>query len=211
MVSKAPLTAGIQPFQLGVFGNLGAGLCLLPLLIASRQAIPFERRHLILYAVLGIVSFAIPTVLSYFVVEKIGPAYTATIYSLSPLLTMTFAAGIGIERMFLRRFSGIVVGFVGMILLVQQQFSQIDMGQPIWVVIGLAIPICAAWAIFFDPLIGRRVRQRLLFLALHYSHQAQSLLCSRLFLTFRWSGILLILRSHSGFSVLSEYRRYLMF
>jgi drug/metabolite transporter (DMT)-like permease len=144
MVSKAALTAGVQPFQLGVFGSLGAGLSLLPWLAASKQTIPLERRHLILYGVLGIVSFAIPTVLSYFVVERVGPAYTATVYSLSPLLTMTFAAGFGIEQMFLRRFAGIVIGFVGMIALVQQQFLQIDMGQPMWVILGLAIPACAA-------------------------------------------------------------------
>jgi drug/metabolite transporter (DMT)-like permease len=57
---------------------------------------------------------------------------------------MTFAAGLGIERMFLRRFIGIVIGFTGMIALVQQQVLQIDIGQPIWVAVGLAIPVCAA-------------------------------------------------------------------
>lgn len=144
MMSKAALTAGVQPFQLGVLGNLGAGLFLLPWLAASRQRIPTGPEHLVLYGVLGIVSFAVPTVLSYFVVERVGPAYTSIVYCLSPLLTMTFAAGIGMERMFLRRFVGIVLGFLGMIALVQQQILQIDIGQPVWVAIGLAIPVCAA-------------------------------------------------------------------
>jgi len=144
MMSKMALAAGIQPFQLGVFGNLGAGLCLLPWLAAARQRIPMEPEHLTLYAVLGLVSFAVPTVLSYFVVERVGPAYTSIVYCLSPLLTMTFAAGLGMERMFLRRFIGIVLGFLGMVALVRQQILQIDIGQPVWVVIGLAIPVCAA-------------------------------------------------------------------
>jgi drug/metabolite transporter (DMT)-like permease len=144
MMSKMALGAGVQPFQLGVFGNLIAGLCLLPLLAATRQRVPTAPEHLALYAVLGVVSFAVPTVLSYFVVERVGPAYTSIVYCLSPLLTMTFAALLGIESMFLRRFMGIVVGFVGMIALVQQQILQIDIGQPVWVALGLVIPVCAA-------------------------------------------------------------------
>jgi len=144
MIAKAALTSGVQPFQLGLFVNLGAGLCLLAWVIAAGQKIPLERRHVILYVVLGMVSFAFPTVLSYAVVERVGPAFTSTVYSLSPLLTMIFAASVGIERMFLRRLAGIVLGFLGMLMLVQQQFSQIDVGQPMWVLLGLTIPACAA-------------------------------------------------------------------
>jgi len=144
MMSKVALSTGLQPFQLGVFANWGAGLCLLPVLASTRQRIPMAPEHLALYAVLGIVSFAVPTVLSYFIVEQVGPAYTSIVYCLSPLLTMTFAAGFGMERMFLRRFVGIVFGFLGMVALVQQQILQIDVGQPIWVAVGLVIPLCAA-------------------------------------------------------------------
>ncbi|MBB4039071.1 drug/metabolite transporter (DMT)-like permease [Microvirga flocculans] len=144
MMSKMALSAGIQPFQLGAFANLGAGLCLLPWLVVTRQRIPMAPEHLALYGILGIVSFAVPTVLSYFVVDRVGPAYTSIVYCLSPLLTMSFAAGIGFERMFLRRFLGIVLGFVGMIALVQQQILKIDVDQPLWVALGLVIPVCAA-------------------------------------------------------------------
>lgn len=144
MVAKAALGVGAHPFQLGVVGNAGAGLCLLPWLLASGQAIPLGRRSLILYGVLGVVSVAIPTVLSHVVVQKVGPAYAATVYALSPLLTMSFAAGLGVERMFPRRFAGILLGFVGMVTLVQQELAHLDLGQPLWVMIGLAVPACAA-------------------------------------------------------------------
>lgn len=143
-MSKAALDAGVQPFQLGVVGNVGAGLLLLPWLAALRQSIPTGPEHVVLYVVLGIVSFAVPAVLSYFVVEEAGPAYASTVYCLSPLLTMSFAAGFGLERMFLRRFAGIVIGFLGMIVLVRQQIMQVGLEQPLWVAIGLAIPFCVA-------------------------------------------------------------------
>lgn len=144
MVAKAAISSGIQPFQLGFAANLGAGLVLLVWVFASGQTIPRRNSHLVLYLVLGVVSFAFPTVLSYFVVDRVGPAYTSTVYSLSPLLTMTFAAGLGIERMFLRRFSGILIGFLGMIALVQQQSAGIDVRATFWVILGLTIPASAA-------------------------------------------------------------------
>lgn len=144
MTSKAALDAGADPFQLGVVGNFGAGLLLSVWLIARREAISLQRRNVVLYLALGIVSVALPTVLSFFVVEKVGPAYAATVYSLSPVLTMSFAAGFGIERTTVQRSAGIAIGLLGMLALVQQQVAAIDFGQTAWVVIGLLIPAFAA-------------------------------------------------------------------
>ncbi len=144
MISKAALSAGADPFQLGIVGNLGAGLVLSCWLAARGETLSSACRTPLLYLVLGIVSVALPTILSFYIVERVGPAYTATVYSLSPILTMSFAAGFGIERMTARRSAGIVIGLFGMMALVQQQLAAIDFAQPIWVVVGLLIPACTA-------------------------------------------------------------------
>lgn len=144
MVSKAALDAGSDPFQLGVVGNLGAALLLSIWLVVRRESISLKLSNVMLYLALGIISVALPTLLSFFVVDRVGPAYTATVYSLSPLLTMGFAAGSGIERMTSKRSTGIGIGLLGMIALVQQQLVSIDLSQPAWVAIGLLIPACAA-------------------------------------------------------------------
>lgn len=81
---------------------------------------------------------------SYAVVDRVGPAYSSTVYALSPILTMSFAAGLGIEGMYLRRFLGILIGLTGMLILVQQQFTQIDTDATLWVALGLLIPAFAA-------------------------------------------------------------------
>ncbi|WFS03870.1 DMT family transporter [Rhizobium tumorigenes] len=145
MVSKAALDAGVQPFQLGVIGNLGAGVILFPWLLGSKTSLPCSPRHLLLYLLLGLISFALPVVLSHLVVARVGPAYGATIYCLSPLLTMTLAVALRLEKIYFLRSFGIILGFVGMIALVQQQLLQIDMSQHFWVISGLAIPVCAAF------------------------------------------------------------------
>lgn len=144
MASKAALGAGIQPFQLGVVGNLGAALVVLPWLYATRQPIPLGPRLLALYLLLGLLSVSVPTLLGYAIVERVGPAYAVTVYSLSPLLTMSIAAGFGIERLTARRSAGIAIGFLGMAALVRHQIAEIDLDRPAWVLLGLAIPACVA-------------------------------------------------------------------
>ena len=143
MVSKAALDAGADPFQLGSVGNLVAGTILACWLVARGEAVSLVRRSVLLYFALGILSVALPTVLSFYVVQRVGPAYTSTVYALSPVLTMSFAAGFGIERMTVQRSVGIAVGLLGMSMLVQQQLA-IDFGQTVWVVTGLSIPACVA-------------------------------------------------------------------
>ncbi len=144
MIAKAALSAGLLPFQLGLSGNFGAAILLFLLVRIHSEKIPTTRRHLALYTSLALISFAAPTVLSYAVVDRVGPAYTSTVYSLSPILTMSFAAGLGVERMFVRRAIGILIGFVGMIALVQQQLTLIDTEQTLWILLGLLIPAFAA-------------------------------------------------------------------
>lgn len=143
-ISKAALDSGADPFQIGVVGNFVAGLLLSAKLVARRETISFQYRDIALYMALGITSVALPTVLSFYVVDRVGTAYAATVYSLSPTFTMILAASFGIEQMTVRRSSGIALGLLGMIALAQQQVAAIDPRQTIWVIVGFFIPGCAA-------------------------------------------------------------------
>ena len=144
MIAKAGINDGLLPFQMGFITNLAAGLLLLVWVRQIGEKIPFGRNYLLLYFVLGIVNFAYPNVLTFLLIEHVGPAYASTVYSLSPLLTMTFAAGFGIERMYLRRFVGIVVGFLGLVLLVEEEFNVINFDETFWVFFGLTVPASVA-------------------------------------------------------------------
>lgn len=144
MISKATLDAGATPIEVAFISNIGAGFVLFSLLKAKHIYIPREKRHIILYLVLGLVSVCLPTALQQYVVLHVGPAYTSTVYALSPLLTLSFAAGIGLEKISIRRLIGITLGLAGMMILVQQQVKQIEFGNYEWVVVGLGIPTFAA-------------------------------------------------------------------
>lgn len=144
MISKAALNAGAAPLQTAFISNVGAGLILFAILRRRGIKIPTEKKHIILYIVLGLVSVCLPTALQQYVVLHVGPAYTSTVYALSPVLTLGFAAGMGLERLAVKRIAGIAVGLLGMLILVEQQIREIEFGNYEWVIIGLGIPTFAA-------------------------------------------------------------------
>ena len=144
MIAQAAISSGLRPFQLAILGNAGAAIVLLAFAGVTGQAISWKRQHLTLYLVLGIISFAVPTVVTYMVVDPVGPAYVSSLYALSPVLTMTLAAIFGLEGLSARRTFGIFVGFVGMILLIQQKIAGIDFSAVFWVLLGLVVPLAAA-------------------------------------------------------------------
>jgi drug/metabolite transporter (DMT)-like permease len=144
MVAQAAISTGLRPFQLAILGNAGAAVVLLVFARTTGQTISWERRHLKLYLVLGIISFAVPTVVTYLVVDPVGPAYVSSLYALSPVLTMTLAALFGLEGLTARRTFGIFIGFVGMIALIQQKIVGIDFSAMFWVLLGLTVPLAAA-------------------------------------------------------------------
>jgi drug/metabolite transporter (DMT)-like permease len=144
MISKVSLTAGAQPLQIAFISNLGAGLLLYGITKSRGIEIPNAKRHIILYLVLGFVSVCLPNALQQFVVLHVGPAYTSTVFALSPVITLVIATVIGQERLILKRAVGIAAGLCGMLALLQQQISQTDYSQYVWVIVGLGIPVCAA-------------------------------------------------------------------
>lgn len=144
MIAQAAISTGLKPFQLAILGNIGAAIVLLTFARATGQAISWKREHLALYLILGIISFAVPTVVTYMVVDPVGPAYVSSLYALSPVLTMTLAAIFGLEGLTARRTFGIVLGFVGMLALIQQKIAGIDYTAVFWVLLGLTVPLAAA-------------------------------------------------------------------
>ena len=106
---------------------------------------PHQDRVLTLtYLILGTISLAVPTVVTYMVVDPVGPAYVSSLYALSPVLTMTLAAIFGLEGLTARRTFGIALGFVGMVVLIQQKIVGIDFSAMFWVLLGLTVPLGAA-------------------------------------------------------------------
>lgn len=145
MISKVAVSSGIRPLELGLAGSLGAGIILF-CVVAVRSDLPsWSRSRLLLYFILGIVSFGFPNVITFLVVQHAGPAYGATVYALSPLFTFIIAASFGVERLSLSRFIGILTGLIGASLVLSQKVVGSDVsGGIFWALLGLTIPASLA-------------------------------------------------------------------
>jgi hypothetical protein len=64
MIARAAVSSGLQPFQLAILGNAGAGPALLAVARATAPTISWERRHMLLSLVSGVVGFAVPNVVT---------------------------------------------------------------------------------------------------------------------------------------------------
>ena len=144
MISKVAVTSGVQPLELAFISTLGAGIILIILAAKNAEIPPLSPRHLVLYLVLGCVSFAYPNAVTYFVVDRVGPAYGSIVYSLSPLITFALAALIGIEKMTLKRGLGLAIGLIGVALVVWQKTDVKLNGEYLWILMGLTVPASLA-------------------------------------------------------------------
>ncbi len=104
-----------MPLQVAFIANAGAGIFLYGLVKRQRVTIPTNGTHIVLYLFLSLVTVCIPNALQQFVVLHVGPAYTSTVFALSPILTLSMPAGIGLEQLMLKRVIGIMAGLCGML------------------------------------------------------------------------------------------------
>ncbi len=144
IIAKTTVSRGVGSLELAFVTNLGAGIILFGVTIKKADLPPWTWRHIALYFVLGIVSFGLPNVVTYVVADKVGPAYSSMVYSLSPLMTFAFAAGFGVEKINLVRGIGLLIGFSGATLIVSQIAGGNGDSNPLWVFLGLIIPASVA-------------------------------------------------------------------
>ncbi|MEM1401212.1 MAG: DMT family transporter [Pseudomonadota bacterium] len=144
MISKAAAVSGVAPLDLALAGNLGAGAVLLTWTSLKRDLPPRAPRYLLLYLAMGFVSFAFPNAMTFTVVEHAGPAYTATVYALSPLLTFALALMLRADQVTLLRALGLLIGLTGTVILIWRLAIDSVQGELFWLLLGLTIPASTA-------------------------------------------------------------------
>jgi drug/metabolite transporter (DMT)-like permease len=103
-----PIMLGAMRYSIGV-------VCLLPFL--ARAGLPrFAARDVLPMAVLGILQFAVLIVLFNIALQTSPAARVAVVFSAFPLLTMVFAAAIGLERLTVAKAGGVGLTILGVAL-----------------------------------------------------------------------------------------------
>ncbi|WP_112662976.1 DMT family transporter [Microvirga flavescens] len=143
-LGKLAQQAGVSPLPWTLAMLLGGGLLLLLLSFARKQPIEMSRRHLRYYVIAGFFTMGLPYFILFTVMPHLGVGLSSVVYTLPPILTLTFAAMIGLERPGLRRVLGIGLGFIGAAIIAGQRSSLPSPDLQGWLILAFAIPASVA-------------------------------------------------------------------
>ena len=150
-VNRLAAEAGV-PFIAYVFwASLLAGGVLLAVSLARRSWPPLTRRHLRVYAIMGVTGVALPMTVFAFVAPRIPASVLSLGLILTPMITYALALPVGLERFRARSLAGIALGFGGVLLVILPETSLPERSMVGWVLLSLIGPtsfavsnVCAA-------------------------------------------------------------------
>lgn len=140
------------PFLLVAFRLLFGVLGLLVVFAFQRQALPTERKIWLAYLFMGFFNTALPFVLITWGETKIDSSLASILNGTVPLFTIVIAHfWLHDEKITLPRIAGLVVGFIGVVVLVSRDFSPQGLVGNIWGQLAvIAASISYALAITFS-------------------------------------------------------------
>jgi drug/metabolite transporter (DMT)-like permease len=143
-LGKLAEQAGAAPLAWTLSMMLGGGFMLLTMTFLRKQVVPVSPRHLIYYAGAGLLSMGFPNFILFTVMPHLGVGRSSVVYTLPPILTLAFAAILGMEKPGKRRSLGIALGFAGAAMIVSQRSSLPSSDLYYWMLLALAIPVSVA-------------------------------------------------------------------
>ncbi|QDL55452.1 DMT family transporter [Rhodoferax aquaticus] len=151
-LGKLSGTAGIAPVVWAFLISAGSGLVLSVVALLTRQAVPLNLRFGRYYLLAGIISYAIPNVLVFMVIPKLGAGLTSIMFTFSPIITLAIVVALRMQAVNGFGLAGIACGFVGAVLIVLSK-GQFGAGalpagsaavQPLWLGVAFLIPMALA-------------------------------------------------------------------
>jgi drug/metabolite transporter (DMT)-like permease len=141
-LASAGIHAGWLPLALLFWSTFAAALILLIAAFAQGE-LPLISRHYLRYALLaGLLSFALPNMMSFAAISHVGSGFVALCLAFPPLITYAMALLLRLENPCIKGGIGMLLGLVGALLLSRSQFMSSDAN--LWAAITLSAPIIIA-------------------------------------------------------------------
>lgn len=136
--------AGILPVVWAFLISAGAGTVLLFGLFAKGRGVRLDAGRLRYFFLAAALSYAAPNVLMFSTLPHLGAGYVGIMFTLSPMLTLLLSIMLGVRRPNALGIVGILVGFVGALIVALTRANFSDPSSLIWILAGLAIPLFLA-------------------------------------------------------------------
>lgn len=143
-LGKLAAMASVSPVVWAWLVSFGAGASLLVARLLSGRTVSMRRDHLRYYFLSALVSLVVPNLLIFSVIPRLGSGFTGILFTVSPVFTLLLSmawrirtpSGIGI--------AGIVVGFIGAVIVTSTRGEVSQPASLVWLLAGLCIPASLA-------------------------------------------------------------------
>jgi drug/metabolite transporter (DMT)-like permease len=143
-LARYAMTHGVPPLGYAFWQTLGPAVLLSIVAWRSRGGISYQPKHVVFYAVTGLLGIAIPNSTMYFVSSHLPAGLLAVVVNTAPLFTYVIALSLAAERFSWLRAGGVIVCVLGLMTLVffkQQPLTA--MAAPMhWLLLALLSPLC---------------------------------------------------------------------
>ncbi len=143
-LGKLAVAAGIPPIVWAAVISTGGAAILGAAMPALRLRAKVDARHLRYFAVIAVISYALPNVLVYSLIPKLGSGYVAILFTLSPMFTVALSLAARLRSPSRLELVGVAIGFAGALLVAT---SRGEIGRSVewfWAALGIAIPFSLA-------------------------------------------------------------------
>ncbi len=143
-LAKLAAAHGVSAPAFAFWQALGGGLGITLACRARSQRMLWNRRHLRYYALSGLTGITLPNLLVYLAIPHLGAGLASVAYTFPPLFTMAVAAALGVEPLSWRRSAGILLGFLGTLMIALPEGSLPPAASPLWLFVALGAPLSLA-------------------------------------------------------------------
>ena len=143
-LGKLARAADVPPLIWAAVISTGAAVALVGALAVRGRALAFDARHLRYFAVTALISYALPNALVFSAIPHLGSAFTAILFTLSPMLTVVFSLAVGLRHPRRLELGGIAIGFVGTLLVASGRGEIGHKVEWLWIGLGVLVPLSLA-------------------------------------------------------------------
>ena len=143
-LGKLAAAAGVPPLVWSALLSGGGAIVLTAALLLRRERVRLNAKLTRYFFIVAVVSYALPNALIFTAIPHLGSAYAAILFTLSPMFTVIFSFLARLRSPQRLEFAGIVIGFVGTLLVAS---ARGEVGRTVewyWIGLGALVPVSLA-------------------------------------------------------------------
>lgn len=140
-LAKYAMSHGVPPLGYAFWQSLGPALLLTITTLSTKNKLLFHPIYWPYFFVCGLIGISIPNTNMYFIANHIDAGLLAVLVNTVPLLVYPLALLSGQEKTDIWRFSALLLGMTGIVLLIGVNGFSFDSG---WTLLAMISPLCFA-------------------------------------------------------------------